>query len=256
MKKELKILLAVVVLIIVYVIGMWFPLEILKPNYKDELINKSEYYRLLISIISAFITFSAVIVALFKDDIREYWKYSKIDFNSPANITIEDRNDDGDSQSDDLIQVRRFLSRIEVQNSGNLPTMNAEIYLDKLEFIPNDSTIPQYVETTGTPIKWNGANSETIIIPPGGKKLINVVEVIAPEKISLPDSAKESKPAKLIIGNIENKLGDNKGKWNATFTLYAQNVKATSFVINIEWNGIWKNRLTEMSNYFKIEKKG
>ena len=250
-----KIIILIVCVVIAYMIGNWFPIEKLKPQLTEEPIAKVEYYKLVVSIIAAFITFVAVLVALFKDDLREKWKFARVNFNTPANMTIEVTTDSSNSDSAEIIQAIKYISRIEVHNTGNLPTMNAEIYLDDLQYIPKDSTIPQLIETTGTPLKWNGTESETIIIPPGGRKLIQIVEVIAPEKISLPDSEKINKPPQLIIGNISNLKDQLKGKWIATFTLYAQNHKSKSFKIEIEWNGLWKARLMEMNNYFKIEKK-
>jgi len=251
-----KIIILIVCVLIAYMIGNWFPIEKLKPQLTEEPIAKVEYYKLIVSIIAAFITFVAVLVALFKDDLREKWKFARVNFNTPANMTIEITADSSDSDTAEIIQAIKYISRIEVHNTGNLPTMNAEIYLDDLQYIPKDSTIAQLIETTGTPLKWNGTDSETIIIPPGGKKLIQIVEVIAPEKISLPDAEKINKPPQLIIGNIINLKDQLKGKWIATFTLYAQNHKSKSFKIEIEWNGLWKARLMEMNNYFKIEKKG
>lgn len=237
-----------------YAFGNFIPLDILKPEFAEDILSKEEYYRLLISIISAFITLSAVIVALFKDDFREQWKRPKIDFSIPSKITIEDQNPSENADSDN-IKVNKYISRIEVHNSGNLPALNAEIYLDKLEFIPADSTIPQIIEPSAGAIEWNGSESTSIIIPPGAKKLINIVEITAPEKFSTPDSEKTHKPANLIVGKIFNTNEQEKGKWIAKFSLYAQNHKATSFEIEIEWNGLWKNRLTEFNNHYKITKK-
>jgi hypothetical protein len=250
-----KIALGIVLSILMYLIGNWLPLKYFKPNIVDIPIEKVEYYKLLISSVSTTITFLAVLVALFKDDLREFWKFPKIVFNYPSAMTVEITSEPNNSESGEMLQATKYISRMEVYNSGNLPTMNAEIYLEKLEFTPKDSTIPQHIETSGTPIKWNGSNSESIIIPPGGKKLINIVEITAPEKTSLPDSEKTNKPPVLNIGNISNSKEKTKGKWKAMYSLYAQNHKATSFTIEIEWNGLWKGRLTEMSNYYKIEKK-
>lgn len=72
-KKHFKFLSIIFISIVAYVIGNYFPVEILKADYPDtDVLNKSEYYRFIVSIISAFITFCAVLVALFKDDLREY----------------------------------------------------------------------------------------------------------------------------------------------------------------------------------------
>ena len=255
MKNGHKITIVVVAIFFGYVLGNNLPIDFLKPNLTDDNVTKSDYYKLIISLISAFITFCAVIVALFKDDFRELWKHPKIEFQVPVNITIEDIDSPENAKSEStFIQANRYISRIEVHNKGNLPALNAEIYLEKLEFIPKESTISQHIETPGSALKWNATESISIIIPPGGKKLINVVEITAPENTSLPDSAKTNKPSNLIIGNIINTTEREKGKWKATFSLYAQNLKPISFEIIVEWTGLWKNRLTEFNNQYKISK--
>lgn len=138
MKREYKIILISIAIILSYCIGIWIPIEYLKPTIKEEEIGKAEYYRLIISIISAFITFTAVLVALFKDDLREYWKFARINFSIPDNHTIEITNDVSNGQSDEVLQAKKYLSRFEIQNTGNLPLLNSEVYLEKLEYFPKD----------------------------------------------------------------------------------------------------------------------
>ena len=171
-------------------------------------------------------------------------------------MTIEDLTAALESEANnDNIIANKYISRIEVKNQGNLPALSTEIYLDKLEFIPKDTSIAQIIESSSSALEWNGTDSLSIIIPPGGKKLINIVEITPPEKISTPDSEKTNKPPCLIIGNIKNSKERTKGKWIATFSLYAQNHKPVSFKVEIEWTGLWKNRLAEFNNQFKISKK-
>lgn len=256
MNKYYKIGVAILIGIVGYLIGSYVPLELFKPEFTDNTLSKGEYYRLVISVISAVITFGAVFVALFKDDMREQWKRPRIEFCTPTEMTIEDISTSLDSESGaDTVKANRYLSRVEVNNKGNLPALNAEIYLDKLEFTPKDSSIPQHIESSSTALEWNGTESLSIIIPPGGKKLINIVEITPPEIISTPDSEKTKKASKLIVGNIENTKEQIKGKWTATFSLYAQNHKPTNFSVEIVWSGLWKNRLTEFNNHYQISKK-
>jgi hypothetical protein len=256
MNKFYKIGIAILIGVIGYLIGNYLPLDLFKPEFTSSELSKGEYYRLIISILSAIITFGAVIVALFKDDIREQWKRPKIEFCTPSEITIEDIATSLDSESgNDSVKANRYLSRVEVINKGNLPAMNAEIYLDKLEFTPKDSAIVQHIESSSSALDWNGTESLTIIIPPGGKKLINIVEITPPEIVSTPDSEKTKRASNLIIGNIINTKEQTKGKWTASFSLYAQNHKPTNFKVEIIWSGVWKNRLTEFNNQYQINKK-
>lgn len=255
MNKFYKIGLLILAIIIGYLVGNYLPIEILKPNFTDTSLSKGEYYRLIVSIISAFITFFALFIALFKDDIREQWKRPRISFVLPNKHTIEDTDSSLDAESGaETIKAKRYLTRIEIQNNGNLPALSCEMYLDKLEFITKDTSISQNIECSSAPLEWNGTESQTIIIPPGGKKLVDILEVTAPEKVSTPDSAKTNNKSQLIIGTIPNNKDQAKGKWKAKFSLYAQNHTPVSFEIEVEWNGIWKNRFTEFSSHFQITK--
>lgn len=243
------------VVIIGYLVGLVFPYHFFQPDFdQTDKLTKAEYYRIVIAIISALITFCAMIVALFKDDFREYWKRPKIRFVQPKNFTVEDK-DSSESETpttDNFIIVNKYISRMEIINEGNLPALNAEIYLDNLTFTPKTSTIEQNIETTSSALIWNGSNSISIIIPPGGKKLIKIAEVTSPEKFSTPDSPQTSKSSCITIGDIKSEK--EKGTWKAKFTLYAQNHKPTSFEIEIEWDGLWKSRLTEFKNHYMIKK--
>jgi hypothetical protein len=254
MKK--KYFLLIIPLVVGYLAGLYFPITILQPHYSDtEVLNKSEYYRFIISIISAVITFCAVMVALFKDDLREYWKRPKLAFSEPSQMTIEDLNSNSQSgSSNDNLIANRYISRIEIKNEGNLPAISTEIFLEKLEFKEKGSTIVQPIECYGKPFEWNGTESTSMVLPVGSKKLIDLVVITAPEKMSTPDSQTIKTASKIIIGEIESNKEQLKGNWYATFGLYAQNHKPISFKIEMEWTGIWKPRLTEFKSQYQIKK--
>lgn len=252
MKKPYKLILVVGLIILAYFLGNWIPISLLVPDFTEDKISSLEHYKLVISIVSASITFLAVFVALFKDDLREYWKYSRAEFSFPDNLTIEITSTQ-ESSNDSLI-ASKYISRIQVHNSGNLPLLNTEICLDRLEYFAQNSNKGQFIEVNGKSLKWNGTEETSISIPAGRKKLVDVLELIAPQKFSTPDTTKPSTsiPAKLVIGSHSPE--ENRGKWIATFSLCAQNHKEVNFAISIVWNGSWKTRLTDMSTTYIIEK--
>ena len=257
MQMSKKYLLLLVPLIIGYLVGVFFPIQLLKPNYSDnETFNKVEYYRFLVSVISAFITFCAVIVALFKDDLREFWKKPNIKVSMTDRNTIEEFNNASESgSSSDPLIASKYISKIEIENIGNLASLNTEIILENLEFKEKDTSILQPVECSGKPLQWNGMDATSITLPVGAKKTISIAIITAPEKVSKPDSQSVKNPSKVIIGGVENNHEQLKGTWIGTFTIYAQNYKPTSFKIEMEWSGIWKPRLTEFKTQYKINLK-
>ena len=253
-KKYFKFLVLTCIIILVYGIGNYFPLEIIKPNYPEtDILNKSEYYRFIVSIISAFITFCAVLVALFKDDLREYWKRPRLILSEPSQITIEGFDDNETEITNRALVANKYISRIEIQNIGNISSINTELLIEKLEFKAKDSTIIQEIECYGKSLPWNGSESTTMVLPAGVKRLIDIVFISVPEKISKPDSSTVTSPSKIMIGGITNHIDKNNGTWFATFGLYSQKHSWVTFKVEIEWSGIWKSRLAEFKSQYQIK---
>ncbi len=256
MKWYKKIGIGLGIALLAYLIGNWIPIELLKPNIVKADIKTADFYRIVLSSISAIVTFLAVFVALFKDDIRKYWNYSKIEIRNPSENIKERTSTSSDSQSDSSekhIEAKKYESSIEIHNVGNISAIGAELYLEKLTFEGTGYTSIQNIETSGVPLYWSGSEKSTIIIPPEGRKLVKIVELNCPEKHSLPTGDKSTIPAKLQIGNIENNPEFKNGKWVGTFVLYSQNAKPLRFSVNIDWNGRWEKRLAEMKKYLKID---
>jgi len=250
MRKGLKIgIICILCAVIGYLIGSFLPLELFKPSFPDDAtLNKGEYYRLITSIVSAIITFLAICVALFKDDLRELWKCPKIDFLSLD--TVEELNE----SSDITPTAKKYISRVEIHNTGNLPAKNTELFLNKLIFTAQNSNINKHIDSYSEALIWDEKTElKSIIIPPGGKKIINIVEIFAPENLSTPDSNTE--PPILKIGTIKCAKEEAKGKWLATFTLYSENHNPVNLDVEIEWSGEWRSRFTEFKDKYQIVKK-
>jgi hypothetical protein len=252
-----KSLLFIIPLLVGYLLGMYLPLSLLKPVFPDsETIGKAEYYRLLISILSAGITLCAVIVALFKDDLREYWKRPKIRVTMSKTPTSEKFSDDSQTNSSsDQLRASNYISKVDVENAGNLAALNTEIILEKLEFTSKDTNILQQIDCSGKPLHWNGSDSTSITLPVGAKKSITILSISAPEKTSTPDEQITKEPSNIIVGDVKCSREHKKGTWIATFTIYAQNHNPTSFCVEFVWNGVWKPRLTEFNSQFQIKLK-
>ncbi len=102
MKWYLKVGIGISIAIIAYLIGNWIPIKYLNPTIDFTSIKSAEYYGLIISSISAFVTFLAVVIALFKDDIRKKWIFSKIELSIPEENFFEVLNSDTEGQVQNL----------------------------------------------------------------------------------------------------------------------------------------------------------
>ena len=258
MKWQIKLLVGLVIGIIAYLVGNWVPIDYLRPTVTPSTVNSGEFCNIIIGFVSAIVTFLAVVVALFKEDIRKIWNYSKLDITNPAENIKEVIPPITDSQSDSSethLEAQKYESCIEIHNIGNVPSIGAELYLERLTFSGPGYTTAQIIETSSVPISWSGSEKASIIIPPEGKKLVKIVELFGPVKQSLPTGEVITNPPVLRIGNAESDSNFNNGKWIGAFVIYSQNEKSVRFDVEIEWNGRWEKRLTEMKRYLKIERK-
>lgn len=247
---------AIIILALGYIVGQFVPMEYFKPNIISKEINLNDFYTRLITIGGIMATLIATIVALFKEDLRKLWEYAalEIELKDPQNILseildTESSESDDDNDSNNSLRAKRYELQIIVKNKGRLPAKNCEIYLESLQFKNTSYTSYQEITVTGIALDWLGKNQKSILIHPSGKSHITVVELFSQESITDNlgnDSRKEC--FRIKFGNIESPAKYKTGKWIAIFSIYTENTKPTKYKIELEWNGKWEQRLTEMTS--------
>jgi len=237
-----------------YIIGNIIPLEFLRPIVVSSEIKSADYYQIIIGTISAFVTFIAVIIALFKEDIRKFWEYSKICVSIPNESFVEVlKTNTSDTPNDSMfLESEKYNCKIQVKNSGNISALGVEMYLESLTYSCVDYPTPQEIVTTGSPIIWNQSNESRINLQPEGSKRICIFELLAPSSQSSPSGSNTNIPATLIIAGIQINSEQRRGKWIGTFAIFTSNSKPVRFRLEIDWNGRWEKRVTEMRNNLTI----
>lgn len=239
-----------------YIVGQLIPIEYLKPTVEREPIKSNDYYNLIIQGIAASVTLLAVIIALFREEIRRWWEFVRIEYSVPEdkfeeviNPTIGNPSD-GDSQP---IEAEKYLCAIEVINSGTISAHSSEIILESASYKSNDSHTVQPLEITGRPLKWGTSGDLQITIPPKGKKKVAIFELIPPNSVSSPGGEESVRAPQLNISGVNSKLYEVSGVWSASYLIYSSNSKPRRFSIEIKWNGQWQRRLTEMRSCLTID---
>lgn len=248
MKKILQILLPIIIFFIVgYLLGVYCPLDFFSCNISNEPITKGDYYGNIINFFGAFGTCLAVVVALFLDEIRSIFK--KVDFT----INLFDKE-----ISEELEDIKgtkkatRYHNSIQIFNDGNVNAQNCELYVEMAKFTSNSGVTPIDLSITSEPLLWmSGRNN--VYIPCQGKKVLQIFEVIAPQKQSTPDSAIDTTPAKLNILGIMEHIEPKSGQWSITYCLYSTNSKPKKFEYIINWTGEWENRQKEMKQKLTVK---
>lgn len=253
MKKQYKYLIFIILFVISYTIGCLYPLKFFLLTYDNTPISKAEHIKILISIIAAFLTLCAVTVALFKEKILSIFTKPNLSIEKPTiKPNLEIISDKMQIAKNESIEATMYVSRLVVKNYGNSAATDVAISLEKLEFKEHNYSINNSFEPSGEPLLWNNFKDKINILP-NSEKMINIVEIFSPKKTSTPEGKTEiQQEAEIIIGNFKNcNKKTRPGVWEATFVLHAQNHKHITFVVNVEWQGKWKSRLTDFENEYK-----
>lgn len=244
MKWKIVLLLCGISLIIGYFLGVFLPLGLGPCEMTNTPISKGDYYGNVINGFVAFGTCSAVIVALFLDEIRSLLK--KVTF------VIQLNSDEAIEEVENIKgtkKARRYHNSIQFFNNGNINAQNCELYVESASFISDNSTTTLTVENA--PINWNLGNN-IVYIPYQGKKVLPLFEIIAPQKQSTPDGKTDIIPATLKMLGLKN-IEAKAGKWEIIYCLYSTNSKPQKFKYIVEWNGNWEERQTEMKDILKMK---
>ncbi|WP_165042610.1 hypothetical protein [Dysgonomonas sp. ZJ709] len=249
MKRTICYLLGTIGLIFVgYIIAAFIPIDFFKPQFEPDTISKGQYYGNLVELLGATGTITAVIVALFLDDIKSLFK--KVKFQVQL-INEEISEEIGKGQGSTKKAVRYFHS-IEIINNGNINADNCQLYLENLTFKNDSLKHPIKLLTKNSPIKWEQVDKDEVYIPRSGKKIMEIFYISPPQITGTPEQSGDPIPAKLsLIGaDIEHEyLG---GKWIADLCIYSSNCQPFKFKVEIDWNGEWHDRQKEMNNMIKV----
>ena len=251
--KIVAIILCLLCFVIGYIIGDCFPLNLREIEICDAPMSKGEYYGNLIGAFGAISTFMAVVVALFASEIQSCFRKVKFDVKLSDGGVVEDLVDDGNGGK----KASRYYSSIQIANYGNVNALNCELYLEKAEAYANkyDESNGKIIDTDYVPINIGNIGGN-VYIPSNGKKVLQIIEILSPEKQSTPDGGMTvTKPQVNIPGlkNIDKQF--ESGKLKLTYCLYSSNAKPKKFDVIIFWNGTWETRQKEMRQVLTTELK-
>lgn len=237
------ILFLLIALAIGYLLGCIWPFSLLQVEINQEPISAGDHWRNLISLIAAIGSVSAVIVALFKEEIQGCFKSVKLDFELGDSKALEEI----DPNETEHPKANRYRNYVTIKNNGNVNALSCEACIEKIEFKGNGDISPKPQKITNDKFSF-GLNASQVYIPAQGSKSFEVFQLTS----STMPSSGESSP--LL------KIGENSytppyaGVWTIECTIMMTNAKPVPFVIVLEWNGKWCERINEMQVKTSIKK--
>lgn len=95
--------------------------------------------------------------------------------------------------------------------------------------------------------------SSGVDVPIGIPSKIRLFEVINPNSIGTPGENSSEKP-RILFNGLELKNNQSeKGYWIIEYYISCRNGKVSKFSLNVEWNGEFKSRTTDMEEVLNVE---
>lgn len=129
MSKKQALITLLIIAVIAYFTGNFMPIKALVPNIDwDKKISSGELFYYSISFIQAIGTVAAVIIALFSENIKGYFRKPVLSINLHNNELIEELDNNGEKNK----KAKRYHNSIDIWNKGNINAENCEICIEKL----------------------------------------------------------------------------------------------------------------------------
>jgi hypothetical protein len=230
-----------------YFIGNFMPIKALVPNIDwDKKISSGELFYYSICFIQAIGTIAAVLVALFSENIKGYFRKPVLSIDLHNKELMEELDNNGEKNR----KAKRYHNSIDVFNKGNINAESCEIYIDSILFVRLGMNTPIELLQNEHILYWSGNEQRNnTYIPLQGKKSFQIFEIFPPEEQGTPGGGDTATiPPKLVIGSY--KIPDEYcgGKWEVKICLYTPTLKPQKFKVTIEWDGSWENRQMEMKS--------
>jgi hypothetical protein len=256
MKFRYVILVSIIVVCVGYIIGQLIPWDLLHPTITGKDISMNDYYTRLVSIVGAIATIFATMVALFKEDIKRLYEYASLKVNfKDSNIISEVLNIESTTSNSQNIAAKKYEMIIAIQNHGKLAARGCQIYLEQINFKHSSFPAPKELKITGKPLPWIGKAESNIIIPRIAKAFVNIAEITSPESeiITVEKVLKTNGKPQIKIAGSDLVLEDFNGTYNCVFMIYCENTSPLELKLEINWNGKWQQRLSEMRDCITVK---
>ncbi|HEY4323466.1 MAG TPA: hypothetical protein VGN20_05755 [Mucilaginibacter sp.] len=247
---------AILIGLIVFFYLLFYFLVISRIKVTTDTVNTYQFYELIIIYISSCVTTLALIVALLKDEIRYFFISAKIVVKPKSSQFLIEKYD----STSNTIKAESYQIILNVMNNGSLYVNSCSIALIDLEYcsLSGHSTLVDI--STAENINWMGKGTANILLHSyGGKAEVSIMQIKSNDASTT--DAGQSQPVKLFIGGIDTAIENisTKGsKWIATFMISYDTNRPIKYKLEINWDGEWHDRLTEMLKHsveFKEVKK-
>lgn len=213
-----------------------------------------QFHHLRILFFSSLATILAVIVALFRDELRSFWKFAKLVVEPKSTDFIIEEVPATDA---DVIKAIYYEIVLSIRNAGTLTAKECSIVITELTFQHGTGRTISVDVSLAEQLTWKGKNKDQIIIPSSGGSGQVAILKIEPNTASTPTAA-QSQPSILTIGGLDvtgkgNPQSGGQTTWLATFMIFSETCRPVKYILKILWDGLWQDRKNEMLAHITVE---
>ena len=244
MKYRGYIIISILFLLIGIVIGY-----VIRRNFSEGNSGLLLWNYYFFSIVGGFGTFSTVVVALFKDFIKDCIWHPKFQF-SFVNDGIYEKLKTGVIP----LAAEEYQCRLRITNNGNKSANNCQLFIDQIEFAETgSSTFESISDISPRELKWE---SSLVTIPQDRSKDILLFSITKKTTVPNADQTDPGEYQIILNGptNIQPRfLGGGQLKLN--YMIVYNDGKTLYQSITVKGSGVWQDRKSEISKKITIELK-
>lgn len=248
-----KIIISLIIgLIIGFVLGFtvldFFNVSLVKKSYG---ILEVVYY--ISTPFGTLITFLAVIVALFGNEIKMWLYREKCDVSIDRNMFVEDITGQEHSSN---IEARKYDCYLCIENIGGSEIEDLGLFIKNINYRDSiGAKVKKLKMLNQKAIYWNKPDELRVNFLPSDKKYVPILRIHPNVTTQTPDDKQSSmRPLHISITghNLDNKYSKN-GIWEIEYTISTTRKLIKTFIVRVTWTGVWKQRETEMCDEVTVE---
>lgn len=241
---KLRLILIIVVVVVILAIPIFFVWDTAIIDVQKEY-GKADIIFYTVQIIGALFTTFAVIVALFGKEIRSFIFWEHCELTLFNNGFVENL---GATQNDVSPIVQSYDCFLKLHNNGAREISDVQILLKEVYWKDCNSTKFKRIASLDKKLYWSIPENTKAQLLVGDSKKIPLFKIYPEDSCQTPDRSSSSSLRIRIIGcRLEEKYS-KKGTWKTKYQLQSAEKVLKSFECIVDWNGVWCNRLTEMSD--------
>ena len=204
-------------------------------------------------VIGSVFTVMAVCVALFGKEIRALY------FNEHLKISLLDNGfyeNLGDSSNDSNPVVHSYDTSLNISNDGAREVSDVQILLKEVFYRENSNgKFKRIVHYDNKSLYWSIPEKRKMQILVGDSVKMPLFKIYPEDSCQTPDRSAYSTLRMRIIGCRLDGKYSKKGNWKTVYQLQSNEKILKKIECEVEWDGKWCNRLTEMSDGISVNLK-